>query len=56
MDNSFYFGNNNVQNIYRKVRYCWFCEKECVRFVSICDICKIDRKLVKIDKNISLKT
>ena len=53
MDNSSFAKNKNIRV---KTRYCWFCQRECRTFVSICSLCKIDRKLVKIDKNISLKT
>ena len=26
-----------------KVRICWFCEKKCLDYVSICDMCKTEK-------------
>ena len=26
-----------------KTRICWFCERKCMEYVSICDICKSEK-------------
>jgi hypothetical protein len=44
---------DNFKNPIKKVKNktCWFCERKCDQFVSICESCKIDRKLCKKNKN-----
>jgi len=45
---------DNLKTPIKKVKNktCWFCERKCEQFVSICEHCKVDRKFYKKNKKI----